>query len=319
MTAEYPRWPVAIATHAARDAIGQPRAGETLWPGLVDFLRWSADAGFSGIDLSDSVFPFDTTASGLAELASAAADHGLRFAGLNLLRASFADPGYGADNLDRARRSVEAVALLDAGTLSISFAVPRQVADCNAYRGLDHSLGGSRLAGDRDFEITAERLRSLADEAQASGVALSIEVHHASIADNGASALRLLKLTDHPSVGVNPDLVNAYWAYATPEEDWRAQLRLLAPHANVWHVKNVLRVEVEAGVRSVFLGTSLADGDIDHRWACHVMREAGFTGWVSIERGGPGDALHMARAGLSYLVDDLKVARRLSWESRDAV
>jgi sugar phosphate isomerase/epimerase len=131
-------------------------------------------------------------------------------------------------------------------------------------------------------------------------VALSIETHHASLADTGAATLRLWRLTGDAAVGINPDLVNAYWAYATPEEDWRETLALLAPHANVWHVKNVQRVETDPGRRAVYLGTSLQAGDIDHRAAVRAMRDAGFDGWVSIERGGPGDALGQALGGLRY-------------------
>ena len=136
--------------------------------------------------------------------------------------------------------------------------------------------------------MTARCRRDLAAEARGAGVALSIETHHASLADTGAATLRLGGMVDDDRVGVNPDLVNVHWAYATPEGDWRETLRRLAPHANLWHVKSVRRIEVELGRRAAYIGTSLGEGDIDHRWAVARMRQAGLDGWVSIERGGGG-------------------------------
>jgi sugar phosphate isomerase/epimerase len=298
-------WPVAVATHAARDSIGPAPGDLTVSPGMLPFLAWAADAGFDGIDLSDTVVPFDRGARGLQRLASAASDYGLQFAALNLLRASLADPHYGSESLDRARRAIDACAELGAAVLSISLALPRQVDDCNRFRGLQQSLGSSRVGSDRDFEMTAERLQVLAGEARPVGVQLSIELHHASLADSAAATLRLHRLAADPAIGVNPDLVNAYWAYCTPEEDWKEQLVMLAPHANIWHVKNVHRVETMPGAHAFYVGTNLAEGDLDYRWACRIMRKAQFSGWVSIERGGPGDALHTLRVSLDYLKNDL--------------
>ena len=298
------RWPVATATHAGRDAIGAAPSGSVLWPGMLRFIGWAARTGFDGIDLSDSVVPFDRSGVGkLGDLFAAVRDNGLRFGGLNLLRCSLADPHYGLENVDRIRRSIDACAELDAGIVNISLALPRAVDDCNRYRGLDHARGGSLQGTDSDFEVTAERLRELAGEARKASVALSIELHHASLADSGAATLRLHNLTADKAVGVNPDLVNGYWSYCTPLEDWRQQLRMLAPLTNIWHVKNVQRVETETGARAEYLGTSLGDGDVDYHWACRTMRDAGFSGWVSIERGGAGDALRTMGQSLDYLND----------------
>ena len=151
-------WPVAVATHAARDAIGEAPDGSVVWPGMLDFIAWAAKAGFDGIDLSDTVVPFDRSTRGLHELASAVGDHGLRFAGLNILRASLADPDYGSHNLERTRRSINACVELGCRILSISLALPRQVDDCNRYRGLDHSRGSSRARDVADFFALAEQL-----------------------------------------------------------------------------------------------------------------------------------------------------------------
>ena len=266
MTAHHQGWPVAVATHAARDVIGSAPGS-----GFERFLDWAVAAGFDGIDLSNSVLYDD----------------------------------YAAESMERIRWSIRAAAALEAPVVSLSLALPQQVDDCNQFRGLNHSMGCSRGASDQTFEATALRLRDLAAEARNMGVALSIETHHASLADTGAATLKLWQMVDDDSVGLNPDLVNVLWAYATPEEDWRETLRLLAPHANLWHVKNVRRVELEPGQRAAYIGTSLGEGDIDHRWAVAGMRQAGFAGWVSIERGGGGDALAELRAGLAYLRSDL--------------
>ena len=296
-------WPVAAATHAAREAIGAAPGGAALWPGMRAFIAWAARTGFDGLDLSDTVVPFDCPAhGGLHELREAVIDHGIRVGALNLLRCSLSDPQYAGENADRVRCAIAACATLGAGLVSISLALPRVVDDCNIYRGLDHSRGSSLLASDADFERTARILRALGEEARCADVRLSIELHHASLADNGAATARLHTLIGDPEiVGVNPDLVNSYWAYATPEEDWREQLVLLAPLANLWHVKNVRRIVIEPERRAEYLGASLGDGDIDYRWAFATMRDAGFTGWISIERGGGGDAFHVMSDSLRYL------------------
>ena len=111
-----------------------------------------------------------------------------------------------------------------------------------ADRGELTSQGSSRLASPDDYEYTADVLREIADFAADRGVALSIEVHQHTIADNSRSALHLLDLIDHPNVGLNPDVGNIYWTYAEPEETPEAAILALAPHTNYWHCKNVQRV-----------------------------------------------------------------------------
>jgi sugar phosphate isomerase/epimerase len=285
-------WRYAIATHAVRGLIAEA--------GFEGFLDRAAEAGFDGIDLSDSALPVDRPGTDWTPVLRAATARGLKVAALNLLHAGLSYPDHAADSVARARSAIDAAAALSADVVSISLALPDAVGDGNAYRGGDYVMGSTREATVGDYERTAAHLARLVEEAASAGVALSIEVHHASVADTGASTLRIWRMVGDDRLGVNPDVVNVYWSYAEPEEDWRETLRLLAPLTNLWHVKNVRRTV--RGGRATYVNAPLGDGDIDYAEAAAIMRRAGFSGWVSLERGGPdGDSFQTACDGMDFL------------------
>lgn len=285
-------WRYAIATHAVRGLIAEV--------GFEQFLEHAAEAGFEGIDLSDSTLPIDRPGTAWQPVIGAARRCGLRVPALNLLHAGLTYPEHASDSVSRIRCAIEAAAALEAEVVSISLALPDAIGDGNAYRGGDYVMGASREAQAGDYERTATHLADLVAEAASVGIALSIEMHHASIADTGASTLRLWRMVGDDRLGVNPDLVNAYWSYAEPEEDWRETLRLLARVSNLWHVKNVRRTLGDT--HATYANAPLGAGDIDYAEATAIMQHAGFSGWVSLERGGSeGNTFQTACDGMDFL------------------
>ncbi|MBI4552687.1 MAG: TIM barrel protein [Candidatus Latescibacteria bacterium] len=97
-------------------------------------------------------------------------------------------------------------------------------------------------ATDRDFEVSATRLKDYARRIAGFGAAISLEIHEDSIHDCTPSALRLLKMIDEANVGVNPDTLDNGWVF--PGEvvpDAVTQAKMVAPYVNHWHVKQYTR------------------------------------------------------------------------------
>lgn len=169
------------------------------------------------------------------------------------------------------------------------------------HQGEVVSQGSSRLATERDYEDTAERLRSAGVVAGDVGVKIAIEVHQGSIADNSWATLHLLDLVGMDSVGANPDLGNIYWQYEYPEETPEAAILALAPRAVYWHCKNLQRTHVPELRRSFFARVPLPDGEIDYRFAISAMLEAGYTGYLAVEGAQKGDQVGQDRRSVDYV------------------
>ena len=113
--------------------------------------------------------------------------------------------------------------------------------------------------------------------------------------------LRLIDLVGHPLVKANPDLGNFYFAYATPEGGWDDVCRMLAPHTNFWHVKNIQRIYFQEEDRAQHINAPLGEGMIDYRRALGIMRDGGFDGYISIELATGADPFNAILSGKRYL------------------
>ena len=153
------------------------------------------------------------------------------------------------------------------------------------------SQASSRAASEHDFRLNAEGIAQAADRAADLGVSISIELHHHTICDNSWSTIHLLELIDRPNVGANPDLGNVYWAYEEPEETCEEAILALAPHANYWHMKNLLRVHIPENRHAIYLRRPIPDGEINYRFAVAAMLDAGYDGYAAVEGMTTGDQL----------------------------
>ncbi len=208
----------------------------------------------------------------------------------------------GGGNRERLEAAVRFTAKIGAGVLNSTVTTPPS--DPNAkgtFRGENVSQGASRTASAEDYERTAKVISDVAPVAADLGVAISIEIHQNSIADNSESALRLLDLIDQPNVGVNPDLGNIYWTYDVPEESCEDAILALAPRSNYWHCKNLFRVNIPELEFSAFLQAPLCDGEIDYRFALSAMLAAGYDGYLAIEGIRLGDQFYNDGKSVAYV------------------
>ena len=181
---------------------------------------------------------------------------------------------------------------------------PRYEALRDETIGRPRSQDSSRDARMTEFEGIAAACRAACDLGADLGVALSVEIHENSQVDNSWSALLLNDLVDRENFGLNPDLGNVMSTYDVPEESAEDAIVAMAPKANYWHCKNLLRVHHPENRRAVFLWVPMPDGQIDYRFASAAMHDAGYEGYTAIEGAiGSGDQFYADQKSLDYMKD----------------
>lgn len=290
--------------YAFRRGVFYPHQGGDLPPKNVRarYLRKVREMGFDGIELGVSAYDV----GGSLESAAKALRKELEDAGTPCVAVrgggGLIHPRAAATALQRWQEAIRFATWMGAGIVNGTVTTPPTNPNApGASWGDSVSQGSSRTAKLEDYERTASGLREVGGMAADAGAQISIEVHQHSIVDNSWSALLLLKLVDHPSVGVNPDLGNIYWTYDVPEETSEAAMVALAPHAKYWHCKNLRRIHLPEFQRSIFQQVALPDGDIDYRFAIAVMLDAGFDGYLAIEGTRSGDQLHGDAQSVAYV------------------
>jgi len=246
-------------------------------------FRWAAGAGFGGIELSPRWIDFhgmsERELDGLRDDVAAA---GLVVSGLCINRCILTRTPRAAEHLRRLERGLDAARRLGASVLTFSLAMPTPPGpERRPLRGRD-------VPGE-EYARSAELVKGLAELAHHLGVGLSVELHDDGLLDTPDACLMFLDRVGDPDLGVNPDLGNLCRGPG-PLPDWEAALRLLAPRANAWHVKNY-----RAGAPAPAWA-----GDIDYRRAVKMMHSVGFRGWVSVESDF-GDVRTLQELSLRYL------------------
>jgi sugar phosphate isomerase/epimerase len=124
------------------------------------------------------------------------------------------------------------------------------------------------------LELAAQSLRDLGDFAAARGVKVAIETHDAFIRTD--QLMELIRLTDHPAVGVLWDIHHPYRMMNETVEQSLRHLNGRILHA---HVKD--SVPAEEG--TVFTYVLLGDGDVPVREAMVALTQGGYDGYYSLE------------------------------------
>jgi sugar phosphate isomerase/epimerase len=138
------------------------------------------------------------------------------------------------------------------------------------------------------FPIMKYTLTTVLRTAERYGVTVGIEPHQ-SISRTTAGLLRIATLVDSPRLRVNYDTGNAYLAGEDPYEGLKAVSRLLV-HVHAKDI-SVRMSEAEKGkVTGTPVGCACGDGVIDWRKVVAILREAGFSGVLSVECGTPEQA-----------------------------
>jgi len=254
-------------------------------------LRMLSNQGFTAVDLSELWLPMsDLTESEVQRLGSAIAATGMSVAGVSIIGVDLSR----RENLQKSRakvlRALEVSQVLGASLLSVGFhELP-----------VGTSLPGRWTASDEDEHARIGfELKSLAQEGEARGIELSLEMFERGILDRSANVLAIIDAAESESVGANPDLANLLRAPWPLVEEWDTTLRHLAPRVNYWHVKNGMRMTHPDG-SVVYQPTDMQRGNIDYRSALLDAVRNGFRGPLAIEHYG-GDAVAQAASGRAYL------------------
>jgi len=188
------------------------------------------------------------------------------------------------DQPERARRDVDFFSLLipmltqECGSRAIVLNLAGAlVAPGAAYQDLD--CNGSGIGTDIHYQRAAEALHALGEVAGRAGSVIGVEMHGCSLADTGASTLKLIQMANHPAVGVTWDTGNLITMGRA--ESWEQQLTLLAPHIVHVHLKNGLygknkwrRASLEGGAMEDVADQILA------------LRSTGYAGALVVEAPG---------------------------------
>lgn len=287
----------ALHFHATR-SYWRDGAPSAEWQSRI--FEWTRRTGFDGIDISDSWDLRSLRVSELRDVKRRVENAGLELATLSCMGKTLHVPELAEANLAAILSSLDIAAELGVGLVNLSLSTPRQPGVVPVF-GVPRTPGGSRVASDRDFDVTIDRLRQVCDRASNIGIQLSVELHDRSLADTPSSLIRILDGVARPNIGANPDLTNGYRAYDVPDDTWQQTIERLAPLTNLWHINNLQRVHFPDVERAAFVEAPLATGDVDYRWALQVVQDAGFDGWVVIENKSSTDTFELSRLGLDYM------------------
>ena len=268
-----------------------------------NFLGRVAGMGFDGIEVGAEMLDrVGGEEKGMKEFGRRLADGGAPVVSIRG-GGSPIDPRRGKANREKQLRAVRYAGWLGAEVVNSAISSPpRYEALPGETTGRPRSQDSSRDARMAEFEGIAAAFQEACDVGADLGVALSVEVHQNSQADNSWSALLLNELVDRENFGVNPDLGNVAWTYDVPEEAYEDAIVAMAPEANYWHCKNLLRIHHPENRRTVFLRVPLPDGEIDYRFATEAMHAAGFQGYTVIEGAmGGGDQWLADQRSLDYV------------------
>ena len=263
----------------------------------VPFLRKVKEMGFDGLELGVSNAPERELRDLRLELEDAGLPcMALRGGGPSL------HPRNVSGNREHMAAALRAASWIGAEIVNASISMPRPSgARSSISWGESVSWGSSRDAKENDFRMAAAAFAAVAPLAADLNVRISVEIHQHCLADNSWSALHLMELVDHPSVGLNPDLGNVYWVYDVPEESCESAIVAMAPRAHYWHMKNLIRIHIPQHEHAIFLQTPLPDGDIDYRFALSAMRTAGYQGPLAIEGLRLGDGIRGDARSVTYI------------------
>ncbi len=234
-------------------------AGKTPGIDLFDVLRFAAECGFDGVDITGYFFPGYPDAPEdkfIIALKRHAFDLGLGISGTGV-RNDFttADPATRADGVKRIKTWIEVAAKLGAPTV-------RAFADSQPpFKDWQEASGNAERG--KVEEWLATDLRECAVHGEKFGVIVAVQ-NHGDFISTGAEHLALLQRVDHPWCGALLD--TGKYMGSDPYQD----IALLAPHAVNWQIKETLYSTSEGAPTDLvkLLG---------------IVRKSGYRGYLPIE------------------------------------
>jgi sugar phosphate isomerase/epimerase len=271
-------------------------AGIYYWSGVLQEI---VEAGFDAVEISTTWLPVGEMSSvQREELEGLLASLGVKLVGIGVARKSVIDPIYGEENLGITHRVVDAAAALGCPVVCLGLHPRLGPAD---LRGTYFwTQGTAKHADDReDWKVAETRLREVADHAASVGVEISLELYEGTYLGDARMAVRLLEGIGRTNVGLNPDIGNLV-RIQEATASWEVIASICLPHANYWHVKNYMRLEVPSKGIYVTSPCRMMDGIINYRKAVRYALECGFRGPFVTEHYG-GDGLSVSGSNRDYL------------------
>ncbi len=161
-------------------------------------------------------------------------------------------------------------------------------------------FGSAEMQSEDDKRRLVEQLKILAPEAAAAGVVIAIE--HTL---RGDEAARLLDEINSPFVGDYWDMANCMSLGYDPLEE----IAMLGKHIARVHAKECERAKVTTpraigsypGLNTVPFGS----GDVPVKAVLAALKNAGYTGYITLETGAFGDKSQSAKAALDVLKESI--------------
>jgi len=152
----------------------------------------------------------------------------------------------------------------------------------------DEGIRPAWLSLDEAFQVMKYTLKTVLRTAERHGIAIGIEPHQA-ISRTTEGLLRIATLVESPFLRVNYDTGNAYLGGEEPYEGLKAVKHLLV-HVHAKDI-SIQHAEAEKGkVTGTPVGCACGDGVIDWAKVIDILREAKFSGVLSVECGTPAQA-----------------------------
>ena len=245
-------------------------------------VRAAADAGIAQVEPFGGTWPADVDPRRTAERVRQEGERrGVSFPafGSNTRLGPAGDGGRTA--LETLKREVEACQILGAAVLTTA-AIDAPPVD---------AATGQSVPFERAIGGLLEPLRELAEYAAERGVRMAV-LNHCALVYLSWHQEWLIRLADHPAAGAAVDPGNyLYYGCEAPEE----ATRRLAPQAALMRIGD-WRPRPEAAVREEFARSGrlslwesapLGEGVVDHVRCLQLLREAGYSGVVSLKSPGP--------------------------------
>lgn len=288
-------WPIAAAM------LQFSSGGSAMTEGASDVwlrsMRRIALEGFTHVEVSSTWLRLgDLEAGRLADFRAVCTQLGLTIPGISVVRESIIHPVHGRRNLAFSHRTIDAAAAL--AVPFVCFGLHDELLAAQQDALWFWTVAGAPKPVDTDtYRRAVSALHKLGEHAASVGVRVSLELYEDTYLDSGSGATRLLE--DCPAVGLNPDVANLVRKQG-PVESARSILEQTLPHANYWHVKNIMRLEDPQRGLALTAPAPLESGFIDYRDAVHLAIQCGYTGPFVVEHYG-GDGLSVGASNRDYL------------------
>lgn len=248
------------------------KAGQMNLPQFIDF---AASQNVEGVELLDYFWTHER--SEIPKVKKHIADAGLELAVYSIGNDFFEpDPAERARQLEHVKHSVDVANELGVDLLRVFSGSHRE--GYTLEQGIDWVIDG---------------LSASADYAQQHGVTLALE-NHGLIAGRSDQVRNIIRQVNSPALRANLDTGNFLLVNQNPTE----AVRELAPLAALVHLKDFRLADPDQAIHvykaldgRAYTGAVTGEGMVDLPAIISILRDSGYSGWLSLEYEGPAAPL----------------------------